>query len=1026
MEIVNGFEHYNNIGVGENSTNNLFNSSRVTANRDGSLLERNEYVIDRLESIVIADFVLSDFDNFDVADADADTTRWDAEYITGTEGGSSDINTTTAGKLMVKVDPDATPSEARYAVSHNLPLYADFFTVTADMDTTWGATDSATAKAAGMIFSAGSAYDATNYLAVERQKGTSINRFTVSGKLNNVAISATNVNTTDDAVSLRVQRFDNVWRFYYSLTQYPHEVWVLIAQVEDPSCYMTNQVSLYFEAYSVGSADTESIKADFDNFQYFIGAGGGGQYIAGDYSSAWVASDDDGNVLERLEDIREGAFKTGGADFSLQINNQTANENLEDFFEEVTVWIGINGANQLTKLSNVTPATLDAAIQSFGAVIGIDGTNTYSVTIQGAARTTLEASFTGMAAYMSAGGAQWAVTMNNGAASNELETTVENLLTWIGINGTNTLTNLSNAAVGTLNAAIQSFAATVGIDGANTYSVTLQGVDRTTIESSFTGVGAYFSAAGAAWSVQMNNAAATTDLEATIESFIGWIGIDGTNQLSKLSNVTPTSLNNAIQSFAATVGIDGTNEYSVTINGVARTTLEASFTGVASYLSASGAALSIQLNNQTARGDYEQVFEDYFTMWGVNGTNAYSVTVNGGAVTTVKAVHQAIASDIEHLYALADGGTNAYPDSVVQESILAYLMSKSADPVVTSFDNRTDSLEMLSDKFGAFSGDGGAAQDDSVKASLDLAHTDLDTIITDTAPLWDTTLTGASVVSGSIASFVATGGTALGTVLPASTSLYDTTKNINTVAITSAPVEKTLSDILHKDGSFTFDNTTDSLEAIADSISEGSLQIEADAGSTASAIIDAATLTQATANWWKGALLLSINGDNSGQARPIVAFDETTDTVTVSPPFLAAPTAGDDFLVISGWKMPEWVPVPAAAINTTAVVAPGVDVLDLTDADNKESYRLNGLRLKFADPGAQTVTVTLYELINNVSTAVDTFTVTTDNYTTYYSLVDMFGVPQVCGDDITINATVDGGAGVAVTGQYQYDVSFNA
>ncbi len=31
---------------------------------------------------------------------------------------------------------------------------------------------------------------------------------------------------------------------------------------------------------------------------------------------------------------------------------------------------------------------------------------------------------------------------------------------------------------------------------------------------------------------------------------------------------------------------------------------------------------------------------------------------------------------------------------------------------------------------GAFSGDGGAAQDDSIKASLDLAHTDLDALIT--------------------------------------------------------------------------------------------------------------------------------------------------------------------------------------------------------------------------------------------------------------------------------------------------------
>ncbi len=34
---------------------------------------------------------------------------------------------------------------------------------------------------------------------------------------------------------------------------------------------------------------------------------------------------------------------------------------------------------------------------------------------------------------------------------------------------------------------------------------------------------------------------------------------------------------------------------------------------------------------------------------------------------------------------------------------------------------------------GGFSGDGGSAQDDSIKASLDLAHTDLNTIIADTS-----------------------------------------------------------------------------------------------------------------------------------------------------------------------------------------------------------------------------------------------------------------------------------------------------
>ena len=45
------------------------------------------------------------------------------------------------------------------------------------------------------------------------------------------------------------------------------------------------------------------------------------------------------------------------------------------------------------------------------------------------------------------------------------------------------------------------------------------------------------------------------------------------------------------------------------------------------------------------------------------------------------------------------------------------------------------------DVTGAFSGDGGAAQDDSVKASLDLAHTDLDTIITNVGTV-DTVVDG--------------------------------------------------------------------------------------------------------------------------------------------------------------------------------------------------------------------------------------------------------------------------------------------
>lgn len=84
--------------------------------------------------------------------------------------------------------------------------------------------------------------------------------------------------------------------------------------------------------------------------------------------------------------------------------------------------------------------------------------------------------------------------------------------------------------------------------------------------------------------------------------------------------------------------------------------------------------------------------------------------------------------ELDHLLKF-DGSAQKYPENCATDSILAKMLVK-ADPAVPSaYNNSTDSLEMLSDKMGGFSGDGGAAQDDSVKASLDLAHTDLDAII---------------------------------------------------------------------------------------------------------------------------------------------------------------------------------------------------------------------------------------------------------------------------------------------------------
>ncbi len=133
-------------------------------------------------------------------------------------------------------------------------------------------------------------------------------------------------------------------------------------------------------------------------------------------------------------------------------------------------------------------------------------------------------------------------------------------------------------------------------------------------------------------------------------------------------------------------------------------------------------------------------------------------------------------------------GSGVFPTGVADDSFLAMLMSKSGTAAASSYSNATDSLEMLSDKLGAFAGTAGATANESLVADIALIQGDLDDILADTAAL-----DSASEMQG-----------LTGTV------------SVETTGITGAPTAQTLADTLHKDGTFTYDNTTDSLEAIAD------------------------------------------------------------------------------------------------------------------------------------------------------------------------------------------------------------------
>lgn len=105
-------------------------------------------------------------------------------------------------------------------------------------------------------------------------------------------------------------------------------------------------------------------------------------------------------------------------------------------------------------------------------------------------------------------------------------------------------------------------------------------------------------------------------------------------------------------------------------------------------------------------------------------------------------------------------------------------------------------------------------------------------------------------------------------------------------------------------------------------------------------------------------------------------------------------------------------------VTIDAILGSETNVLDLSVADTR--YMVKSLRLKLADPSAETMTVRLYELVNDVLTEVDYFDVDTTNFATYHSLMDMFGLPHLAGDSLKVTVQMSGGGAIAVTGQYSY------
>ncbi len=830
------------------------------------------------------DFALADSDDFDVPDADASNERWDSGYIAGAAGGSADIDTTTADKLMIAVDPAGGPATARYGVWHRLPIYADYFRVIVDLSCTWGATDSATPKASGIIFSKGDgAYDANNFLAIERQKGTAINRIRVRGTLNSIALSNTDVDTTDDAVAFKVERWDETWRFYYSTTQYPSYVWILAAQIEDTSNFMTNEIRFFQQAYTPGTAVAESVVGDFGHFRFLIAAGiGGGQFIVGDYNSAWVVSDRDGNVMERTEFLMNFATQLGGLAFMGTVSAQEAGSEttifysaelgglgLPDNYLKTHYWVFVlkaGGASPESEVRNITAYTGATGKITVGAAFSanIDVGDEILILHESLVTPAADSALNRVPSQVIGAKTDAAPAMN--AAPADTDSLVKHLKAIRETVGQepadaddslHTISGQRDDAAPAMNAAptdtdtvikhLKAIRETVGQEPADA-------------DDSLHTVAGQRDDAAAAMNVASTGAQSLVTLA---RSILGRIGETPANPDDSLHTVlgqrdtaataddmTDIATTGALAKLRLILNRLSVDAFTATIQGSARVELDTMLAQLATYFSASGAAMSIQINNLTARTNLEQAIEDLAAVVGADGVNVFDPAMFGGSQTTIEAAFSAIGTAMNY----------------------------------------------------------------------------------------------------------------------------------------------------------------------------GSLTLEADAGSDASNIIDAAALTQTHADWWKGALLVSIDGDLVGQARPVVAFSVAADRVTVYPAYTAAPTAGDHFILISSWRPNSWHQMPDVPVTINAILASETDVFDLTVAGF--SYMVNSLRLKCVDPGAETITVRLYELINDVEVNVASHTITTVSYGTWFSLVDMFGMSHLAGDNLRVTVQASAAGPYAITGQYHYALSY--
>jgi hypothetical protein len=604
---------------------------------------------------------LSDYDDFDDADADADTSRWDAEYIAntdgtaaGSEGGSADINTTTSGQAFVQVDPDATPTQAAYAISRTLGSSSQYFTVIVDVDTSLNA-GSATSTFSGLRISNGVADDAANYVIIAKETSSTVDRITTVAEFGGSRTTPINLNSADTSIAFKIERLFNVWNCYYSLTQSPSWEWVKLAQWEDASSNIGEITSVYLYSESGGSADGQIATSNFDNFKYLIRSGAiddileriGQNTSNNTYSSSNVGANVDGSVLERLESIQA----------ALSVNAAAGGEFESDGSPDLWDALVVDSSSD----ASITTTTGDrdgAVIERLAALVASLGI------VDAGTATGFEEDGTGGTLFESLVAAKGTLTTSSATVPADTGRTEADDY-WNGdllipISGSvawqsRVIVDFANAGgVFTIDSELPFTAATGTVDYVivrNKHPL-VPAADSTANQTPSHVIGnksdaipAMTATPGATDSVIQHIKAILERVGATPgdpdDSVLTNLGQrDDTATSDDLSDIATTSIEAKLRRLLLRFSSDA---FSATVQGSARTDLETMVAQLATYLSSGGAAWSVTANpGGSAKDNLEETLEDLADMLaGATGIATYpSSAVPGNGVSIAEAIRQ--------------------------------------------------------------------------------------------------------------------------------------------------------------------------------------------------------------------------------------------------------------------------------------------------------------------------------------------------------------------------------------------------